>query len=123
MENSKPNDKIKLQGNFEGTDFSQYFESLNSKALKVGTSVIFIGDKIRQAKKGEVPCGIISAGNGIITGNYDEWPEKYLKTNLGDIIIEKNQVEILLISTLCLWCVVCIGKVTSHCRQCYNQSH
>lgn len=95
MQDAKSQDEIKAQGNSEGADFAQYFESLDGKPLTIGISVILIKDKVREAKKGEIPCGVISAGHGIRTGNYEEWPEKYLKTKLGEIILQEDKVEIM----------------------------
>ncbi|MCP5047469.1 MAG: hypothetical protein GY940_09880, partial [bacterium] len=50
-----------------GADYAEYFESKNGKTIPPGNSVVLEGGKIRKAKKGETPFGIISA-NPIIAG-------------------------------------------------------
>lgn len=83
----------------EGCDFSEFFESIDGKSIKPGVSVILEKGRIRPAKKKEIPFGIISSGNGIIAGNFNEWPEKYLKDDLGNLVTEVYKEEILVPKT------------------------
>ncbi|NIM14324.1 MAG: hypothetical protein GTO45_20000 [Candidatus Aminicenantes bacterium] len=76
-------------------DYAEYFESKNGKEIKPGISVVLDGDKIRPAKKGEIPMGIISGNPFIVGGMPLEWPKKYLKDEFGNQIMEEYQGEIL----------------------------
>jgi len=89
---------VTCDGSFTGggADFAEMFESLDGKEIKAGTSVINEGDKIRPAKKGETPIGVISE-NPTIVGNIgggdadSEWTGKYLKDDKGNYIMEKAE--------------------------------
>ncbi len=76
-------------------DYAEYFESKTGKAIPVGTPVVLDAGKIRKAKNGETPIGIISVGAGIVGGSHMDWPGKYLKDDYGKRIIEKIKEEIL----------------------------
>ncbi len=76
-------------------DYAEYFESRDGKAIPLGSSVVFEGGKIRKARKGEAPFGVISA-NPMIRGSLpDEWPQKYLRDKFGNEITEDYEVEIM----------------------------
>jgi hypothetical protein len=79
----------------DGADYAEYFESLDGKSIKSGITVVLEEDKIRPAKKGEVPIGVIS-GHPAIIGNNDEhcgteWKHKYMKNEMGEYIYEDAQ--------------------------------
>jgi hypothetical protein len=84
-----------LTGTIGYADFAEYFESKNGKEIKPGTSVVLDGDKIRPAKKGEDPIGIISANPFIAGGVPLEWPKKYLRDEFGNQIMEEYKEEIM----------------------------
>ena len=79
----------------EGLDFAEYFESKNGKSIPLGTSVVLEDSKIRPAKKNETPIGVISAMPGHVGGDFGEWPNKYLRDDFGNIIMEDIQEEIM----------------------------
>ena len=76
-------------------DYAEYFESKNGKEIKPGTSVALDGGKIRPARKGDSPIGIISANPLIAGGVPIEWPGKYLKDEFGSQIMEEYKEEIM----------------------------
>ncbi len=80
------------QGN---RDYAEYFESLDGKEIPPGTAVVLDGNKIRPAKKEETPFGIISAAPGVVGGAYRDWPNKYLKDDYGNPLMEEYQEELL----------------------------
>ncbi len=99
-QNQKQQDLIdKLLASASGNDYAEYFESQDAKPIKPGTSVVFDNNetgKIRPAKKGETPFGIISANPGISGGIYLEWPDKYLRDTFGQLIMEEYPEEIMI---------------------------
>jgi hypothetical protein len=78
-----------------GIDYAEYFESLNEKEIPLGTAVVFEKGKVRKAKKGEIPIGVISANPIIVGGVHAEWPKKYLRDEFGKLIIEEYKEEIM----------------------------
>lgn len=78
-----------------GNDFAEYFESTNGNQIKPGTSVILEKSKVRPAKMGEVPFGVISANPTMLGGMYIEWPGKYLRDEFGAQIMEEYKEEIM----------------------------
>lgn len=75
---------------------AEYYESANGSAIPLGTTVVFEEDgKIRAAKRGEVPFGVISATPAIVGGVFAEWPEKYVKDGFGNYVYEIKEVEIM----------------------------
>jgi hypothetical protein len=78
-----------------GIDYAEYFESKNGKEIKPGTAVALDDGKIRKAKKGETPFGIISANPIIAGGVHPEWPKKYLRDDFGSPIMEEYKEEIM----------------------------
>lgn len=81
-------------------DYCEFFESVDefsSEKIPRGTSVVLVGDKIRPAKEGEIPFGVISsfpimAGNSGGTDAGTSWGCKYLKDEFGNFIWEKALV-------------------------------
>lgn len=76
-----------------GADVAEMFESVDGKKIPKGTSIVLIDGKVREAKKGEKPFGVISTNPGLIgnAGGEDadtNWQGKYLKNELGEYIME-----------------------------------
>ena len=71
-------------------DFGEYFESYDGQSIPTGTPVILTeGGKIRPAKEGEVPFGVISKTCGYIgNGAEEEWHSKYERDEDGGLIFE-----------------------------------
>lgn len=80
-----------MRGSFSGSDYAEYFESNLKKKIEPGISVVLANGKVRPAKKGEIPLGIISANPAMAGGVYCHWPKKYLKDEFGSEIMEKNK--------------------------------
>jgi hypothetical protein len=72
---------------------NEYFESLSGKEIPAGTAVILDSGKIRPAKTGETPIGIISTNPMVVGGVYTEWPKKYLQDELGVPLVDQPQPE------------------------------
>ena len=80
-------------------DIAEMYESIaeySDKKIPNGTSVVLVDDKIRPAKQGETPFGVISATAGLIInkGGSDagsNWGKKYLRNDLGEFIYEDAQ--------------------------------
>jgi len=70
-------------------DYAEFFESESGKAIPTAIAVA-VGDqgKIHPAQKGEIPIGIVSANPLIVGNNPMEWPGKYLRDELGQVIME-----------------------------------
>ena len=64
-----------------GADYSEYFEAECEKHIPAGTSVILLPNrKVRAARKGDNPIGIISSMSSIIGNDYSEfWKGKYMR--------------------------------------------
>jgi len=94
---------VKGNGNVEadGTvtsnsyDFAEYFESETGKAIPDGTPVILVGDKIREAKDGENPFGVISATAGFVGNQGLDWQQKYVTNDFGKVQLDKKGHPIL----------------------------
>ena len=82
-----------------GFDYAEYFESLDGEEIPAGTSVVLEADKIRPAKKNETPIGIISTNPVIVGGVHPEWPQKYLRDEFGNPIMEEYREEIMVPKT------------------------
>ena len=78
-----------------GFDYAEYFESSDGNEISAGTAVVLEEDRIRPARKGEIPVGIISANPGIVGGCYIEWPKKYLRDEIGHQIMEEYKEEVM----------------------------
>jgi hypothetical protein len=78
-----------------GSDYAEYFESKDGKAIPPGTTVVLENGKVRRANKNETPMGIISANPGMAGGVHVEWPKKYLKDEFGNQIMEEYKEEIM----------------------------
>jgi hypothetical protein len=73
-----------------GADYGEYFESIDGTSIPFGTSVVLINEKIRPALTGEIPIGVISATCSYVGDNAgSEWPKKYLKNDIGEILYEE----------------------------------
>jgi hypothetical protein len=76
-------------------DYSEYFESETDTSIPVGTSVTLTEKgKIRPARKDDIPIGIITLKSAFIGNSYLEWPQKYLRDEFGNMIIEEYKEEI-----------------------------
>ncbi|AWD88055.1 MULTISPECIES: peptidase G2 autoproteolytic cleavage domain-containing protein [Bacillus] len=79
----------KMNGGATFSDYAEYFESLDGKAIPTGTIVTLEGAKIRPARKGEDVHGVISETAGTILGGADiHWQGRYLKNEFGGYIYE-----------------------------------
>jgi hypothetical protein len=71
---------------------------LDGTAIPAGTSVVFDeagSGKIRPAKLDEDPFGVISKTAGVILNAADEeWTDKYLRAEDGELIMEDIQTEL-----------------------------
>jgi hypothetical protein len=80
-------------------DFAELFESIeefSKEKIPNGTPVIVIGDKIRPAKSGEIPIGVISATAGIVLNNGgsdagSSWGKKYIRDEFGKKQYEEEE--------------------------------
>jgi hypothetical protein len=79
-----------------GIDYAEYFESKNGKEIKAGTSVALDEGKIRPAKKGETPIGIISNSPLLAGGVHMKWHKQYLRDEFGNPVIEEYKEEIMI---------------------------
>lgn len=81
-------------------DYCEFFESIiefSKEKIPRGTSVVLVKDKIRPAKKNEIPFGVISsfpimAGNSGSADAGSVWGGKYLKDEFGNFVWEKTLV-------------------------------
>lgn len=81
-------------------DYCEMFEAVeefSKEKIPRGTTVVLVGDKIRPAKEGETPFGVISSfpimvGNSGGTDAGSCWGEKYLKDEFGNFVWEKELV-------------------------------
>ncbi|MCF6233286.1 MAG: hypothetical protein L3J36_09355 [Rhodobacteraceae bacterium] len=85
-----------LSWNSNGADYSEYFERLHGNPDGEdwrGFSVVLDGDKIRKAKAGEIPFGVVS-GNPSVIGDAAPfcWKGKYLRDDFGTHIMEDYEV-------------------------------
>jgi hypothetical protein len=78
-----------------GLDYAEYFESIKGKEIPEGSSVILEGEKIRTCKKNETPFGIISENPIMLGGVHAEWPNKFLRDEFGNVIMEEYQEEVM----------------------------
>ncbi len=79
-----------------GADYAEFFEWEDgnpNKEDRRGVSVVLVGDKIRPAKKGERPIGVIS-GNPSVVGDaaWNKWSGKYLRDDFGTYVQEDYEV-------------------------------
>ncbi len=78
-------------------DYAEYFESDNGSVIPVATSVSITEDgKIRPAKEGETPIGIVSTNSAFVGNSYREWPKKYLRDEFNNLILEKYEEEVMI---------------------------
>ena len=79
-----------------GTDYAEYFESVNGKSIEIGKTVALDQGKIRVAKKGDTPIGVISANPVILGGSYADWPKKFKRDDYGQVLTEPYQEEVMI---------------------------
>jgi hypothetical protein len=90
--------EVTADGSFTGggADYAEYFEWADgnpSAEDRCGLSVVLDGDKIRPAKSGETPIGVISANPSVIgDGDIDRWKGKFLRDDYGKHILEDYDV-------------------------------
>jgi len=85
---------------FVGLDYAELFETYDGKAIKQAISVCLEGDKVRPAKKGEEPIGVISQQPTFIAAGGEAemgmaWQGKYLKDEYGQVVKEEAEYWIL----------------------------
>lgn len=77
-------------------DYAEYFEAESGKRISAGTAVVLGREgKIRPAKKGEIPIGVISARPAFVGNLYKEWPGKYVRDELNRLVTEEYQDDVL----------------------------
>lgn len=91
------NGNIKAAGTVTGasefSDYGEYFESKNGKAIPLGTVVTLDGRFITPANKDDKPLGVISGTAGIILGENTYYhKDKYLKNEFGVTLYEYRDV-------------------------------
>lgn len=70
-------------------DYAEFFESLSGQQIDPGTSVIIENGKIREAKEGESPIGVISKNSTVIGNAFDDyWHGKYFRKENGELTME-----------------------------------
>jgi len=81
-------------GTFESADYAEYFESKDGKAIPVGTTVKFDGDKIVACKDGDNPFGVVRPQGASLVGNsaWASWDSKYLKDDYGAYVLEEYTI-------------------------------
>jgi len=89
---------VAADGSFTGggADYAEYFEWADGNPGaedRRGLSVVLDGDKIRPAKSGETPIGVISANPSVIgDGDIDRWKGKYQRDDFCQHILEDYDV-------------------------------
>ena len=78
---------------FGGADFAEYFEAKSGDFIPIGTPIVFIPEsqKVRPARPGEVPFGVISTTAAYIANAAEEWPGKYARNPDGSYIYESYE--------------------------------
>lgn len=70
-------------------DLAEWMES-SGKRIPRGTGVVIENGKVRSAKPGEIPFGVISSNPGLVGNSAEEnWVEKYLKDDSGKRLTEE----------------------------------
>ena len=67
-------------------DYAEYFETVDGNAIKVGTTVVLIDDKIRASKDGETPFGVIRPADAsaiIANAGHSQWVGKFKYDDYG----------------------------------------
>lgn len=83
-----------------GADYAEYFESESGSALEIGTTVVLVGNKIRNFQVGDDTRDIIGVirpkTNGVsaVIGNsaFNHWNQRYLTDDFGSYIMEPHTV-------------------------------
>ncbi len=88
--------KIKAHSTIEenAIDFAEYFENLKKGVITGGTTVVMEKGKVRKAKKGEVPFGVVTltpafVGNTGAEDVGDAWHGKYLRDEDMQYVMEE----------------------------------
>jgi hypothetical protein len=73
-----------------GADYAEFFESSDGSVLPVGSTVVLDGDKIRLAKEGENPIGVVrpNSGSAMIGNSPMSWHGHFKKDDYGVIEYE-----------------------------------
>lgn len=79
----------------ETADYAEYFESISGEAIAEGTTVILENGKIRPAKEGEAPIGVISSSPMVVGNLPNEWPGKFVMDDLGRKVLDEVKEEIM----------------------------
>tara|TARA_Y100000310_G_scaffold315601_1_gene366347 strand:+ start:1289 stop:1849 length:561 start_codon:yes stop_codon:yes gene_type:complete len=78
----------------ESADYAEYFENLSGDAvIPVGSTVVLIDGKVRAAKDGESPFGVVrhpSAPAILCNNKNQEWSGKFLRDEFDTIIIKDD---------------------------------
>lgn len=77
-----------------GADFAELLESTDKQKIPAGTTVVLEAGKIRPAGKGEKPVGVVTDTPGTLHGVPSEWPQKYLRDEVGVVVKKKKRIEI-----------------------------
>jgi len=84
-------------GDFSGApDYAEYFESKDSKAIAIGSTVKLDGDKIVACSDGDTPMGVIrpkSSSAVVANCATTRYQGKYLKTDYDEIILEDYKIK------------------------------
>ena len=76
------------------SDYGEYFESVDGKAIETGYLVTLEGGKIRKAQEGEKFIGAISETAGVILGESTwNWQGQYMKNEFGGLIYETVEID------------------------------
>ena len=83
-----------ITGNSSFADFAEYFESVDGKAIPLGTIVsLGEGGRVKVADQGEYMVGVISQTAGIILNAQGfEWKDRYLYDRYGQPILVDKEI-------------------------------
>lgn len=83
-----------ITGDNTWSDYGEYFESLNGKAIPTGTLVTLDMGKIRPAQEHDAIIGAVSETAGVILGASGfEWQDKFLKNEFGGYVMEYQEIN------------------------------
>ncbi|WP_350300589.1 peptidase G2 autoproteolytic cleavage domain-containing protein [Peribacillus frigoritolerans] len=94
------NGNIKGAGSITGSssfsDYAEYFESVDGKAIKSGTIVTLENEKIKAAVEGDHMLGVISETAGVVLGEMTfHWKNRYILNEFGGLIYEERTIDII----------------------------
>jgi hypothetical protein len=84
-----------------GADYAEYFESTDSTALPVGSTVVLVGDRVRRATLSDSPNDIIGivrpkgdAISSAVVGNsgWNHWNQRYVTDDFGQYLLDTHTV-------------------------------